>query len=100
MDLEIPPVKCGKHGREQLVKETKTDPSLSEWRELASKKEKGLVWEKGLMFQSVTTQVLESELVLVLPKGFRSKVLRSAHDDLQGRIQDFGMGGSLLCYII
>ena len=82
VDLEIPPVKCGKHGREQLVKETKTDPSLSEWRELASKKEKGLVWEKGLMFQSVTTQVLESELVLVLPKGFRSKVLRSAHDDL------------------
>ena len=82
VDMEIPPVKCGKHGRERLVKETKADPSLHEWRVLADKKEKGLVWKEGLMFQSVTTQVLDSEFVLVLPKGFRSKVLKLAHDDL------------------
>ena len=82
VDIEIPPVKCGKHSREHLVKETKEDPSLHEWRALADKKEKGLVWRDGLLFQAITTQILESEFVLVLPKVFRFKVLRLAHDDL------------------
>ena len=65
-----------------LIEETKTDPSLQPWRELATKKERGLVWRDGLMFQSVTTQVLESAFVLVLPKSFRTKVLGLAHDNL------------------
>ena len=82
VDLEIPPVKIGRHSRRHLVKETREDPTLHSWRDLADKGEKGLVWKEGLMFQAVTTQVLESELVLVLPKVFRLKVLRLAHDAL------------------
>ena len=42
----------------------------------------GIVWKDGLLMQSVTTQVLESVLVLVLPKALRPKVLQLAHDDL------------------
>ena len=82
VDLVIPPVKQGKHGRERLVKETKSDLSLHAWRSLAEKGENGLVWKDDLLFRAVTTHVLESGLVLVLPKSFRGKVLRLAHDKL------------------
>ena len=82
VDIVIPPVKPVRHSRVHLIEETKTDPSLQPWRELATKKERGLVWRDGLMFQSVTTQVLESAFVLVLPKSFRTKVLGLAHDNL------------------
>ena len=82
VDMEIPPVKAVKHSREHLVKETELDPSLCQWRVLANSGEKGLVWEDGLLFQSRNTQVLNSEMILVLPKAFRNKVLKLAHDDL------------------
>ena len=81
-DLVIPPVKPIKHSRVHLIEETKIDPSLQQWRELAGKGEKGLVWKEGLLYQSVTTQVLESVFVLVLPKSFRTKVMKLAHDNL------------------
>ena len=81
-DLGIPPVKKGKHSRERLVEETKSDPSLAAWRTLAEKSEDGLVWKDGLLFKAVTTHVLDSGLVLVLPKSFRGKVLVLAHDKL------------------
>ena len=82
VEIVVPPVKQGKHSRQNLVRETKSDPSLQAWRSLAEKGENGLIWKDGLMFQSVTTHVLESELVLVLPKSFRVKVLKLAHDNL------------------
>ena len=82
VDIEVPPVKAGRHSREHLLRETKSDPSLQPWRVLADKGEKGLVWRDGLLFQSVTTQVLDSEFVLVLPKAFRPKVLKLAHESL------------------
>ena len=80
--LVIPPVRKGKHGRERLVSETKSDPSLHAWRSLAEKGENGLVWKDGLLFRAVTTHVLEPGLALVLPKSFRGKVLLLAHDKL------------------
>ena len=42
VDLEIPPVKIGRHSRRHLVKETREDPTLHSWRDLADKGEKGL----------------------------------------------------------
>ena len=82
VEIVVPPVRQGKHSGQALVLETKSDPSLQAWRALADKRENGLIWKDGLMFQSVTTHVLESELVLVLPKSFRVKVLELAHDNL------------------
>ena len=81
-EIDIPPVEKGKHGRKRLVEETKSDPSLAGWRNLAEKSEDGLVWKSGLLFKAVTTHVLDSALVLVLPKSFRRKVLVLAHDNL------------------
>ena len=82
-DLVVPLVKEGKGDREALVAESKRDPSLEKWRKLADKDEGGFIWEKGLLYQEVTTHTLEQVLVLVLPKPFREKVLVLAHDRMQ-----------------
>ena len=81
-NLDVPPVRSVKDSRKHLIEETGRDPTLAVWRALADKREKGLVWEDGLMFKSVRTQVLDEEKVLVLPKMFRAKVLVLAHDKL------------------
>ena len=81
--LEIPVLTEGKGDREALVEETKSDPSLRKWREMAEKGEGGFTWEKELLYQEVMTQVLEKGLVLVLPKAFRHRVLEIAHDKMQ-----------------
>ena len=67
-ELVVPPVKAGNRSRATLVAETKSDPSLEKWRSFAEKGEKGFVWRDGLLYQSVTTHVLESVYVMVLPK--------------------------------
>ena len=81
-DLEVPSVKAGSGSRAALVLETKSDPSLKDWRVLADKKEKGFLWEND---QTVTTHVFEVVRLLALPNSFRSKVLKLAHDG-QGHI--------------
>ena len=82
-ELDIPIVKKGSGDRDALVAETRSDPSLDQWRRLADRGEEGFVWEKGLLHQEVMTQVLEKGLVLVLPKSFREGVLVVAHDKMQ-----------------
>ena len=82
-EWDIPVVRKGGGDKEALMAETKRDPSLELWRKLADKGEEGFVWEKGLLYQEVMTQVLEKGLVLVLPKSFRHKVLVIAHDKMQ-----------------
>ena len=82
-ELDIPVLGKGKGDREALVSETRSDPSLKNWRGMAEKGEGGFVWEKGLLHQETMTQVLERGLVLVLPKSFRHRVLEVAHDKMQ-----------------
>ena len=81
-DLEVPPVRSGNHSRADLVEETRTDPSLKEWRKLAEKEEQGFMWQEGLLYQATTTHVLEIAHLIALPKTFRSKVLKLAHEKL------------------
>ena len=81
-DLEVPPVRSGNHSRADLVEKTRTDPSLKEWRELAEKEEQGFMWQDGLLYQATTTHVLETAHLIALPKTFRSKVLKLAHERL------------------
>ena len=82
-DLVVPLVKAGTGDRAALVSETKADPSLRKWRELADKGEKGFLWENGLLYQAITTHVLEVAHLMVLPKEFRNRVLSVAHDKMQ-----------------
>ena len=82
-ELEVPVVKEGRGDRDALIAESKTDPSLDQWRKLADKGEGGFVWENGLLHQEVRNQALERELVLVLPQAFRRRVLVVAHDKMQ-----------------
>ena len=81
-DIEVPPVRAGSHSRPALVAETKVDPSLEKWRGWADKEEQGFMWREGLVYQTVTTHVLETAHLMVLPKSFRAKVLRLAHEKL------------------
>ena len=81
-DLDVPLVKEGHGSRATLIQETKEDPSLEKWRNLADRKEEGFLWDKSLLFKSVTTHTGEREMVLVLPKPERIKVMKMAHDQL------------------
>ena len=78
--LEIPPVKAGGSKRDEMSKELRADPSLEEWRGLANREEQGFSWDRGLMFQAVTTHTLEVEHLLVLPKKYRKRVMALAHE--------------------
>ena len=82
VDLEIPPVRSGNPSKAELVDQTKTDPSLEEWRKWADSEEQGFNWEDGLLYQATTTQVLETDHLIALPKTFRMRVLKLAHEKL------------------
>ena len=82
VELAVPPVRAGSHSRVALVAETMADPSLKGWRENAEKGGQGFVWKEGLLYQIVTTHVLETEYLMVLPQSFRQKVLEIAHEKL------------------
>ena len=81
-ELVIPPVNKGKGDRAALVAEVKADPTLKSWRELADKGESGFAWDEDLLYKDVSTHVLEVVQLLVLPKGFRKKVLELAHEGM------------------
>ena len=81
-DFVIPLVKKGNKDRNVLLAETKSDPTLQKWRDLADQGEKGFVWKEGLLYQSTTTHVLDSVFLMVLPKSFRTKVMNLAHEKL------------------
>ena len=79
-DLEVPPVVKGLGSRPKLVREVKEDPTLESWRVLAERSEQGYRWERGLLYQAVTDHTGEVLHLMVLPKAFRGKVLRMAHE--------------------
>ena len=79
-DLEIPPVRKGPGNRAKLVEEVKADPTLKGYRKLAEKGEQGLLWERELLYQAKVSEGGEVIHVLVLPKGFRKRVLEMAHE--------------------
>ena len=81
-DLEVPSVRAGPGSRTALISETRSDPSLVQWRALAEKGEKGFLWENSLLYKTVTTHVMEVERLLVLPKSFRERVMDLAHEKL------------------
>ena len=53
-DLVVPLVKVGTGSREALIAETRSDPSLKNWRDLAGKGEKGFLWERRDFFGRIT----------------------------------------------
>ena len=81
-EIEVAVVKNG-GSRKELETETRNDPTLKSWRELAEQGEQGLFWKKNLLFQSKLTHTGEVEDRLVLPKKFQNKVLKMTHDDMQ-----------------
>ena len=81
-ELVIPIVKKGKGSRATLVKEVGEDQSLEKWKKAAEEKVDGFLWDEGLLYKEVLTHELEKELLLVLPKSERKRVLVMAHDNL------------------
>ena len=79
-DLGVPPVEKGLGSRPKLVKGVKEDPTLESWRVLAERGEQGFRWERGLLYQTTTTHTGEVVHLMVLPKAFRGKVLKMAHE--------------------
>ena len=79
-NLEFPPVRKGPGDRAKLVKEVSEDPSLEGCRTLAGKGEQGYKWEDGLLYQARVDANDEVCHVLVLPSGFRKRVLEMAHE--------------------
>ena len=80
VDLVVPPVRVGNGSKAELVRETKTDPTLAQWRELANNREQGFCWKDDLLCQAIMTHNLEQADLIVLPSGFRSRVLTMAHE--------------------
>ncbi len=76
---EVGPVREGKDG-EEFRKELREDESLREWRELGEKKERGFVWKKGVLVKGQYVAWDEFRDVLVVPKGFRKRILVLVHD--------------------
>ena len=79
-EFMIPPVLAGNGSRAALVEETKSDPTLEAWRELAEKGEQGFVWYEDLLYQATTTHSFETIHLMVLPTSFRAKVLDLTHE--------------------
>ena len=79
-DQGVPPVKQGVGSRPALVKAVLEDPTLARCRELAEEGEQGYIWRRGLLYQASTTHSEEVVHLMVLPKSFRGKVLKMAHE--------------------
>ena len=79
-DQEVPPVRKGAGSRPALVKAVLEDPTLGGCRELAEKGEQGYIWTRGLLYQARTTHTEEVIHLMVLPKSFRNRVLKMAHE--------------------
>ena len=79
-DLGIPPVRKGPGDRAKLVEEVKSDPSLKGCRKLAEQGKQGFLWERDLLYQAKVSPGGEVVHALVLPKGFRRRVLDMAHE--------------------
>ena len=79
-EFMIPPVLSSNGSRTALVEETKSDPTLKAWRELAEKGEQGFVWQEDLLYQATTTHTFETIHLMVLPTSFRAKVLDLTHE--------------------
>ena len=79
-DLGIPPVRKGPGDRAKLVEEVKSDPSLKGCRKLAAQGKQGFLWERDLLYQAKVSPGGEVVHALVLPKGFRRRVLDMAHE--------------------
>ena len=78
----MPSVKAGSGSRTALVSESRSDPTLLQWRALAEKREQGFLWENSLLYKSITNHVMEVVRLLVLPKSFRKRVMDLAHEKL------------------
>ena len=79
-DQGVPPVRQGSGSRPELVRAVLEDPTLEGCRELAGKGEQGYVWVRGLLYQARTTHTEEVIHLMVLPKSFRDRVLKMAHE--------------------
>ena len=85
-ELCIPPIEEG-GDRERLLDETMSDKSLTPWRVLVDRKEKGFRWKDGLLFAHGQDGTFQDCELLVLPTRFSAQVLKTAqilktaHDD-------------------
>ena len=58
------------------------DGFLRNWKEFADKNEKGFYWDKGVLKRRVSDEVRVVRDVIVMPKEWRRRVLKLAHDRL------------------
>ncbi len=76
---EIGPVREGQDKLE-LIKEIKEDSSLSDWRELADRNDRGFKWSKGVLVRELYVSWEEFREVIVLSRSLRNRVLVLGHD--------------------
>ncbi len=66
--------------KEEFVEAVKEDKSLDAWKELGSRGEKGYKWRQVLLVQTRLVDWEEYSDVLVVPRGYRKRLLEIAHD--------------------
>ena len=71
--------------RQQLIEETKTCETLKCLRELANRDVNGYCWRVSFLFRYRLDDLVESVRQLCLPKSFREKCYKLAHDSFGHR---------------
>ena len=66
--------------RVEVVEAVKHDETLAKWKEYADDSEKGFFWEGGLIKKIVENELGVARYVIVVPKPFRARELKAAHD--------------------
>ncbi len=76
---QIGPVGKGSDGVD-FRKELGEDESLTEWRELGERKERGFQWKKGVLVRSQYVTWEQFRDVLMVPKSYRRRILELGHE--------------------
>ena len=79
--VHIPCVKVG-YDRDKFARETKDDPSLKPFRELADRRERGYFWDNEILMQQHTDPVGGMIECIVVPKDWRKQILHHIQDQM------------------
>ena len=78
-ELQLDPVQQGS-SRAELVSATLSDDSLANWRKLADHKLRSFEQKDGIIIRSLRDHLFQLYKVVAVPRPFRDKVLKLAHD--------------------
>ena len=68
--------------RDKFARETKDDPSLNLFREIADRQEQGYFWDSDILMQRHTYPVGGTIECIVVPKARRKQIVHQIHDQM------------------